>query len=144
VYGRGRSRSFLPRHQVDELVEEVVGVGRARRRRVAAANDGEVPAYATAAGGAATEVEVEESKPRRRLTAPDDPNQGVSQKEFDEMIRDLHAAPGRTATVEPEEEPPPPPPAKDDARDLLPEDLVLKDSPQRKPKRPRNKRHGRR
>jgi len=56
-----------------------------------------------------------------------------------------HAAPGRTATVEPEEEPPPPPPpAKDDARDLLPEDLVLKDSPQRKPKRPRNKRHGRR
>jgi hypothetical protein len=94
----------------------------------------------------ATEVELEERKPRRRLTAPDDPNQGVSKQEFDEMVRDLHAAPGRTATVEDEEDdlPPPPAPAQDDARDLSPEDLVLKDTPTRKPKRPRNKRHGRR
>ena len=55
--------------------KEGEGVWRARRRRVAAANDGHVPPYATAAGGAAIEAEIEESKPRARLTAPEDPTQ---------------------------------------------------------------------
>jgi SecD/SecF fusion protein len=122
--------------------KEGEGVWRARRRRIAAANDGEVPAYATA--GAAIEAEIKDAKPRARLTAPQDPTQ-VSQSEFDEMVRELHGTPASTATAEEEEDvPPPPPPVRDDAADLQPEDLVLKDAPQRKPKRPRNKRHGRR
>ena len=46
--------------------KEGEGVWRARRKRVAAAtNDGHVPAYATAAGGAATEVEIEEQQAAR-------------------------------------------------------------------------------
>jgi SecD/SecF fusion protein len=124
-------------------------VWRARRRRVAAATeDGHVPPYATAAGGAATEAEIEERKPRARLTAPEDPNRQVSAGEFDEMVRELHGAPAGTATADVEDAEDATPthvPRRDDAADLQPEDLVLKDQPQRnKPKRPRNKRHGRR
>ena len=105
---------------------------RKRRARIAGANDGLVPAYATAAGGAATEVEVqEERKPRRRLTSPDDPNRAVDQQEWQEMVDNLHADE-------------PAAPARDEAADALPEDLVLKDTPKpRAPKRPRNTRHGR-
>ncbi|HVP03669.1 MAG TPA: protein translocase subunit SecD [Solirubrobacteraceae bacterium] len=113
-------------------------VWRQRRARVAAANGGVVPAYATAAGGASIEVEPQAPKrPSRRVTAPDEPGQTVSQAEFDEMVRDLHADETATATAEPEE---------DLARDLLPEDLVLKDDPKKtsRPRRPRNRRHGRR
>ena len=58
------------------------------------------------------------------------------------MVRDLHAdgPRGRTATAEPEDEAP----ARDSARDLDPEELVLKDDKKRdKPKRPRNRKHGR-
>ena len=122
-------------------------VWRARRKRVAAATeDGHVPAFATAAGGAATEVELSERKPRARLTAPDDPNRQVSATEFDDMVRELHGAPTGTATADAEEDVAPTVvPRRDDARDLSPEDLVLKDDPKKnKPKRPRNKRHGRR
>lgn len=120
--------------------KEGEGVWRKRRARVAAANDGHVPAYPTAAGSAAMEVEPEEPKrPPRRITSPEDPSQGVSQEEFDEMVRDLHAdgSPTSTATAEPEE---------DLTRDLLPEDLVMKDEPKKSkgPRRPRNRRHGRR
>jgi hypothetical protein len=79
----------------------------------------------------------------RRLTQPEDPNQGVSQSEFSELVRDLHAdrAPTRTATAEREERE-----ERDPAADLDPEDLVLKDDKAKrapKPKRPRNRRHGR-
>ncbi len=105
---------------------------RRRRRRIADVNDGLVPAFATAVGGASTEVEVEDDrKPRKRLTAPDDPNRTVDPKEWESLVRDLHAdAPAK--------------PARDEAADLLPEDLVLKDEPKpRAPKRPRNTRHGR-
>jgi SecD/SecF fusion protein len=108
-------------------------VYRTRRGRIAELNNGVVPAYATSVGGAAHEVEVRERKPRTRLTSPDDPNRQVSQREFDEMVRDLHA--GDVATAEPE----------DTSRDATPEELVMKDDkPKRdKNKRPRNKRHGR-
>ncbi|MEA2277062.1 MAG: SecD/SecF fusion protein [Solirubrobacteraceae bacterium] len=108
-----------------------------RRQRIAQANGGIVPAYAVATGGAPVDVApVEQERPSRRLTEPDDPSRGVSRTEFDEMVRDLHAdAPASTATAE-----------RDATADLDPEDLVLKDDkPKRgqKPNRPRNRRHGR-
>jgi SecD/SecF fusion protein len=107
-----------------------------RRRRIAEDNGGVVPAYALAAGGAAVDVApVEKERPSRRLTQPDDPQRGVSQEEFQELVRDLHVDAPPTATAE-----------RDPAADLDPEDLVLKDDkPKRapKPKRPRNRRHGR-
>ncbi len=104
---------------------------RKRRARIAGVNDGVVPAFATSVGGASTEVNVDaDNKPRKRLTSPDDPNRGVDRAEWDSLVRDLHADA--------------PPPVRDEAADLLPEDLVLKDEPKpRAPKRPRNSRHGR-
>jgi SecD/SecF fusion protein len=119
-------------------------VYRARRRRIAEANGGVVPAYATTAGGAAMEVAPKERKRAgRRLTQPEDPNQGVSQAEFSELVRDLHTdrAPTRTATAEREERE-----ERDPAADLDPEDLVLKDDKPKRQKtnRPRNRKHGRR
>jgi SecD/SecF fusion protein len=109
----------------------------ARRHDRIAAELGSVPAYATAVGGAPVEVEPDQPKrSRRRVTTPDAPDQ-VSREEFDEMVRDLHAdpAPTRTATAEREADP---------AADLTPEDLVMKpDKPRDKPKRPRNRKHGR-
>jgi SecD/SecF fusion protein len=111
-----------------------------RRRRIAADNDGLVPAYALATAGAPVDVAPAE-KPRRgrRITEPDDPQRGVSQEEFQELVRDLHVDAPPTATAEREEEP-------DPAADLAPEDLVLKDDKAKrapKPKRSRNRRHGR-
>ena len=76
-------------------------------------------------------------RPARRITTPEDPQAGVSREEFDEMVRDLHAEPEprATATREPEVDP---------NADASPEDLVMKDKPQRdKQRKPRNKRHGR-
>jgi SecD/SecF fusion protein len=114
-----------------------------RRRRIAAQFDGIVPAYAVATAGAPADVGPSEPRrPARRLTEPGDPNRGVSRQEFDEMVRDLHAdgpaAPTATAGSEDEA------PARDAGRDLDPEELVLKDDKKRdKPKRPRNRKHGR-
>jgi SecD/SecF fusion protein len=109
----------------------------ARRHRRIEAELGYVPAYATPVGGAPVEVEPDRPKrSRRRVTTPDAPDQ-VSREEFDELVRDLHAEPasGRTATAEREADP---------AADLTPEDLVMKpDKPRDKPKRPRNRKHGR-
>ena len=104
---------------------------RKRRRAVATANEGHVPAYATAAGGASIEVEpIRDTQPKRRLTAPDDPNRGVGADEWKSMVEDLHT----DAPVS----------KRGAADDLLPEDLVMKDTPKpRAPKRPRNSRHGR-
>jgi SecD/SecF fusion protein len=108
-----------------------------RRHRIAEDNGGVVPAYAVATGGAPVDVPpVETPQPARRITEPDDPQRGVSQTEFQEMVQDLHVdtPPQRTATAE-----------RDPSADLDPEDLVFKeDKPKRdKPKRPRNRRHGR-
>jgi len=123
--------------------KESEGVWRKRRARVELANAGLVPAYATAAAGASTEVEPEETKrARRRLTSPDDPNMQVGREEFQDLVSDLgledEAKKAATATAEPDE------PEPGSGADLNPEDLVLKDEPKTpKPKRPRNRRHGR-
>jgi SecD/SecF fusion protein len=108
-----------------------------RRTRIAAQFGGTVPAYAVATAGAPADVAPAESHRRpRRLTEPETPDRAVSKQEFDEMVRDLHteAPPAGTAMAD-----------RDPAADAVPEDLVLKDDKNRrdKPKRPRNKRHGR-
>jgi SecD/SecF fusion protein len=129
-----------------------------RRRRQAVEDAlGEVPAYATELHGAPVDVAPKERRrSRRRLTAPDNPERSVSREEFDEMVRDIadevepeerprRQRPRRATAVE-DAAPPPPPeaPAQDDAADALPEDVVMP-SEQRpnRPKRPRNRRHGR-
>jgi len=130
--------------------KEGEGVWRSRRARIAAANGGVVPPYATAAGGAETEVEIKETKKERgRLTAPEDPERAVSGAEFEEMVRDLHDdGSGAVATedVPAEEVAPTEAPAASSGVDALPEDLVLKDDPSKPttPRRKRNKKHGRR
>ncbi len=140
--------------------KEAEPVWRSRRAVVAEANNGVVPAYVTAAGGAATELEPEQPKrPRGRLTSPENPERAVSGEEFDEMVRDLHGDQGPAATEqldrprpEPDPEPDPgvkeaePPPLASSGADALPEDLVLKDDPSasKGSRRKRNRKHGRR
>jgi SecD/SecF fusion protein len=120
---------------------------RRRRHRIAEDNGGVVPAYATAGHGLTVDPKGPQ-RPSRRITAPDDPDRGVSQTEFQQMVEDIshETAPSRVAakTKEREEEPEAAPePEVDTAADARPEDLVLKDNKRDKPKRPRNKRHGR-
>jgi SecD/SecF fusion protein len=126
----------------------------ARRRARIVEELGHVPAYATPVGGTPPDVAPDERKrPPRRLTEPEHPERQVSATEFDELVRDLHAdaPPARTATaVEPEPEPKREgdgrgAPEPDGARDLDPEDLVMKEprAKRDKPKRPRNRKHGR-
>jgi SecD/SecF fusion protein len=136
-------------------------VYRRRRRRIAEDNGGVVPAYATAAHGVTVEPKGP-TRPSKRLTTPDDPEQRVSQSEFDDMVRDIqHVAPaspaatktrGRRARTEEREQEPQaepeqpqrePEPEPDPTADARPEDLVLKDSPKRPQPKRRNKRHGR-
>jgi SecD/SecF fusion protein len=110
----------------------------ARRRARIVEELGTVPAYATAVGGAPVEVApAERGRRGRRITEPETPDRQVSPEEFDDMVRDLHvdAPPAPTATVE----------RRDGARDLDPEDLVMKEPRDKrdKPKRPRNRKHGR-
>jgi SecD/SecF fusion protein len=125
-------------------------VYRRRRHRIAAENGGVVPAYATAAHGVTVEPKGP-VRPSRRLTAPDDPERGVSQNEFQQMVADIEheTAPSRVAAktkereAEPEPVAPEPEPEVDTSADARPEDLVLKDNKRDKPRRSRNKRHGR-
>jgi SecD/SecF fusion protein len=130
-------------------------VYRRRRRRIAEEHGGVVPAYATASHGLTVEPRGSE-RAAKRLTSPDDPEQRVSQSEFDDMVRDIQhvadpvetggrRASARAAAAEKErEEARRDEPEVDPAADARPEDLVLKDTSKRdKPKRPRNKRHGR-
>ena len=96
---------------------------RRRRARIAAENDGLVPAYATS-GAAAREIEQAEPRRRaRRLTTPPRPDGSVSAGEFRELVRDLHAEPA------PARERPQPPP--DPTADARPEDVVMPDEPRR-------------
>ena len=120
---------------------------RRRRLRIAEENGGVVPAYATAGHGITVEPKGPK-RPARRITTPDDPERGVSQSEFQQLVEDIshETAPSRVAskTKEREAEPEPPAPEPEDlTADARPEDLVLKDDKRDKPKRPRNKRHGR-
>jgi SecD/SecF fusion protein len=126
---------------------------------------GQVPAYATTAGGALEDVEPPRKRKRTRrgsLIAPEEPGEQLSREEFQELVRDLDveeqpaAAPGdrragggavaqRAPAVEPEVQDDRPEPSRDPAADLTPEDLVLKDEPKQRDKkrRSRNRRHGR-
>jgi SecD/SecF fusion protein len=120
---------------------------RRRRRRIAEDNGGVVPAYATDAHGVTVEPRGP-ARPSRRVTAPDDPERGVSKTEFDAMVRDIEheTAPSPVAAKtrrKPDPVPEPEPEPQDPAADARPEDLVLKDNKRDKGRRPRNKRHGR-
>jgi SecD/SecF fusion protein len=110
-----------------------------RRSRIAEQFGGVIPAYAVATAGAPADVAPQDRRRSRRVTEPETPDRSVSQREFDEMVRDLHVDEPKasTATADRAE--------RDPAADADPEDLVLKDDkPKReKQKRPRNKRHGR-
>jgi SecD/SecF fusion protein len=124
-----------------------------RRRASLEAELGEVPAYATPVGGAPVDVApAEQRRPRRRgLSSPDRSGEQVSREEFDEMVRDLHAEEtprrGAVALEEPEHEGDGSADARpegDGSADARPEDVVMPDDRRReRPKRPRNRRHGR-
>jgi SecD/SecF fusion protein len=132
-------------------------VYRARERRIRESL-GFVPAYATAAQGGPVDVAPAESRrPRPGVTAPQDPAQGVSREEFEEMVRDLgleddrsaaarepavtrsgsRPAGGRRARARGNAAGGPKPPAAPGG-----EDQGTTGSPP-KPKRPRNRKHGR-
>ena len=66
----------------------------------------------------------------------------MSKSEFQQLVQDIshETAPSQVAAKTREKQPEP---EVDPAADALPEDLVLKDNKRDKPKRPRNKRHGR-
>jgi SecD/SecF fusion protein len=67
-------------------------VYRAREARIRHQFGGLVPAYAVATAGAPVDVAPSEKARRRaRLTQPPDPTRGVSSSEFEEMVRDLGA-----------------------------------------------------
>lgn len=100
-----------------------------RRMRIAAEHGGVVPAYAD--GAAAVEAPVKEAPKRRPVRFTDDPADGVSPQEFEQMVRDLDVEAPRVPTPDP-------------SADATPEDLVMKDKPKREKRSgPRNKRHGR-
>ena len=137
---------------------------RARRARIVH-EFGAVPAYATTATGRPDEVEPETKRRRTRrgsLIAPEAAGDQISREEFKELVQDLDIegidgadapAPARRArkassaptAVEdgPLGAPEPAPATRDPSADLTPEDLVLKDEPKPKSRRPRNRRHGR-
>ena len=99
---------------------------------------GYVPAYATAIGGAPVDVgPKDEGKAKRRLTAPTQPEE-ISQSEFQQLVAEIQepepaATPSRRGDG-----------AADRGRDLDPEEVVMPKGEKRdKPRRPRNRRHGR-
>ncbi len=117
-------------------------VYRRRRARIAAANDGFVPAYATA-GEAARETAAQRSdRPRAgRLTQPDLPGAGVSRSEWGQLVRDLHSDRPAGSPLVPE-----PAPEPDPSADARPEDVVMpkEERPRGASKsRQRSRRHGR-
>ncbi|MGC2375403.1 MAG: protein translocase subunit SecD [Solirubrobacteraceae bacterium] len=148
--------------------KEREGVYRNRRARIVR-DVGYVPAYATALGDGPVDVEpTKKSKRGGRAagTLAEEPGEQLSKEEFDELVREIgpelaeqqtgraRAAVGtrrgHTAKTDVKQrddingkdlESP----RRDPAADLTPEDLVLKDKPgsNRKPRRPRNRRHGR-
>ena len=127
------------------LWKEREPVYHARAERIRQQFGGVIPAYAVATAGAPVDVAPKETKRGRRLTAPADPSQGVSNQEFEEMVRDLgveeaeqqrqpaaaragnRPTGGRRARSRAEQESGQPP----------------KEGGDDKPKKPRNRRHGR-
>jgi SecD/SecF fusion protein len=149
--------------------KEREGVYRNRRARIVR-DLGYVPAYATALGDAPIDVEPAAKPTRGRGSAisADEPGEQLSKEEFDELVAEIgpelaeqQAGLGRARTgvgsrrgragkaakvkqpdtVNGHAEDAKP---RDPTADLTSEDLVLKKDPdQRKPRRPRNRRHGR-
>jgi SecD/SecF fusion protein len=143
---------------------------RARRARIER-ESGTVPAYATTEGGAPEDVEPTPSKRRRRsgsLLSEQEAGSQISREEFRELVDDIQedadgraqqpsppvrrgrgegGAQGGAPTAAPpapaQPETPEPVAERDPSADLTPEDLVLKDDPKPRPKRRRNRRHGR-
>jgi len=83
-------------------------VYRRRHVAIAAENGGVVPPFATASAAADVDpVKKRRGRQTERITAPEDPQRGVSREEFDEMVQDLHVDPapsrrkGRAAVAEP-------------------------------------------
>ncbi len=127
----------------------------ARAERIRQQFDGVVPAYAVATAGAPVDVAPKESSRRSRLTTPADPSRGVSNQEFEEMVRDLgvEEAESRQPAAAPSSSRPAggrrarsrgngggaagPQPPKDGGTGGTGPD------PDDKPKKPRNRRHGR-
>ncbi|HEY5044656.1 MAG TPA: protein translocase subunit SecD [Solirubrobacteraceae bacterium] len=144
--------------------KEREGAYRGRRLRIVS-ELGQVPAYATAVGGAPADVEPAQTRRRSRrgsIIAPEEPGEQISRGEFQDLVRDLDvdAEPkqqrARAALAQrgPEPKPdgqgaaPSPTQTRDPAADLTPEDLVLKEQPKKREKSKRaggrrNKRHGR-
>jgi SecD/SecF fusion protein len=148
--------------------KEREGVYRNRRARIVR-DLGYVPAYATALGDAPIDVEPAKRSRRGRraaTTLAEEPGEQLSKEEFDELVREIgpelaeqqtgrasqavgtrrRRAP-KTNSKQPDEVSGKQvnSPQRDPAADLTPEDLVLKDEPgrERKPRRARNRRHGR-
>ena len=131
------------------LWKEREPVYRRRHARIAAENGGIVPAYATGSASEQVDTDAAKRKLRRggRLTSPDDPEQGVSREEFEELVRDLHVDPvprGRGAVADPPKPKTkaakPAAPALDESADALPEDVTMPPAPKdgaAAPKRPK-------
>ena len=132
------SSIFISSPVLTEWKEREPGFRRKRARQIE--QYGDAPDFAPDRG----DVEPREVKAKgsRRITGPEDPERRVSKREFDEMVADLgvEETGSRTATAQREPDREPEPPKRDSAADALPEDVVMKDDKQRKP---RNKRHGR-
>ena len=126
-----------------------------RAERIRRENNGIVPAYAVATAGAPVDVAPSPAKKRRerRITEPESPDQ-VSRAEFDEMVADLHddaPAPASSAgtrgrgrgagTSTPTAAPAPS--SGEDRLDAGAQESVDAAARTPKPKRPRNRRHGR-
>jgi SecD/SecF fusion protein len=147
--------------------KEREGVYRNRRARIER-DLGYVPAYATLGEGP---IDVEPPTKKKRGSgglSTEEPGEQLSKEEFEELVREIGpelaeqrqtgratagvgTRRGRRATAagsKPNGEPAvqeSAPAVKDPAADLTPEDLVMKDKPTRdpKPRRPRNRKHGR-
>jgi SecD/SecF fusion protein len=129
----------------------------ARRKRIAEEHGGLVPAYATGAAGETLELDDGSRRPRRRLTAPEQPDQ-ISEDEFEELKRNLgveeaeavarpRAGRERAATAA-APPPPSPPPAPRDENGRAPDEAEnegMVTEPRRQPRNRRrsNRRHGR-
>ena len=124
--------------------KEAEGIWRKRRARVELANAGLVPAYATAAAGASTEVEPEETQAAAAAASPRRTTRtcrsATTSSRSWSATSASRSSPKKSATADRGRRRPLP----GSGADLTPEDLVLKDEPKTpKPKRPRNRRHGR-
>jgi SecD/SecF fusion protein len=148
--------------------KEREGVYRNRRARIVR-DIGYVPAYATAVGDTPIDVEPATKAKRGRrgaATIGEEPGEQLSKEEFDELVREIGPElaeqksgrarsgvglrRGRAAGANSKQQDEvsgndEQPSQRDPAADLTPEDLVLKQQPSQggKPRRPRNRRHGR-